>query len=394
MTRQFFKILWNNRRRNILVFIELFMISLVLANITVYLVNMLTVYGIKNCYDTSNVVLLQINKKSDENKDLAEQAFIRLKTTLASNPIVESVSYSDNAVPYVYNSWIDEFRHDSTRFYLGIRSVDIDYAKVMDIKPLKGRWFDETDYGKEVKPILISVDSDIEDFDGKALGQRVIFGEKEWEIIGVTERFKRSDIEAPQKFAFIFKDSIKAVESWGTCFLIKTKENHTADLLAVAENQVYSTLNPDSWTISSLNSLENMRSGQNSESNQRNYLTVVLALFIILNIFLGTIGILWYNTNLRIHEIGVRRAVGATGKKIRYQLIAESMVIALTSLSIVIAILVQTPVIFGNGETEPGVISKSILISSLAMILLVLLSTWLPAKLASRIKPASALKTE
>lgn len=377
-----------------LVFIELFMISLVLANITVYLVNMLAVYRIKNCYDTNNVVLLQINKKSDENKDLAEQAFIRLKTTLASNPFVESVSYSDNAVPYVYNSWIDEFRYDSTRFYLGIRSVDIDYAKVMDINPLKGRWFDETDYGKEVKPILISVESDIEDFDGKALGQRVIFREKEWEIIGVTERFKRSDIEAPQKFAFIFKDSIKAVESWGTCFLIKTKGNHTADFLAVAENQVYSTLNPDSWTISSLNSLENMRSGQNSESNQRNYLTVVIALFIILNIFLGTIGILWYNTNLRIHEIGVRRAIGATGRKIRYQLIAESMVIALTSLSIVIAILVQTPVIFGNGETEPGVISKSILISSLAMILLVLLSIWLPAKLASGIKPASALKTE
>ena len=41
--------------------------------------------------------------------------------------------------------------------------------------------------------------------------------------------------------------------------LIRTKENKTGDMLAIAESQVYSTLNPESWTIGSLNSLENMQ---------------------------------------------------------------------------------------------------------------------------------------
>ena len=88
-------------------------------------------------------------------------------------------------------------------------------------------------------------------------------------------------------------------------------------MLGIAESQVYSTLNPESWTINSLNSLDNMRLQVNNENYQRNYLTVIIALFVLINIFLGTIGILWYNTNLRIHEIGIKRALGSTGRGIK-----------------------------------------------------------------------------
>ena len=42
--------------------------------------------------------------------------------------------------------------------------------------------------------------------------------------------------------------------------MIRTNENKTGEMLAVAEGQVYSTLNPENWTINSLNSLENMQS--------------------------------------------------------------------------------------------------------------------------------------
>ncbi len=73
MIRMFFKTLWNNRRRNILVFIELFMISLVLVNLTIYLVNMLAIYRIKNCYDAHNVILVNISKKNNEDKKITEQ---------------------------------------------------------------------------------------------------------------------------------------------------------------------------------------------------------------------------------------------------------------------------------------------------------------------------------
>jgi len=394
MIRQFFKILWNNRKRNILVFIELFMISLILTNMVLYLTNLYEIYRIKNCYHTDNVVLIQITKKADEDKKISEASFENLKKVLASNPFVESVSVSSNALPYNYNAWSTEFKHDSDRIGIDIRFTDINYGKVMKIKPLKGRWFDASDFGKAVIPVLISKDVDERYFKGSSVGARLTNETKEYEVIGVTERFKRSDVESPDRFTFIFKDSIKPDADWSTAFLVRTSENRAADMLAVAERQVYSTINPDNWTISSLNSLENMHAEQNRNSYQGSFLTVIITIFIIVNIFLGTIGILWYNTNLRIHEIGIRRAIGATGKKIRQQLIMESMVLAFISLAIVVSIMAQTPMFIGRGNPEPGVKLYSILISSAIMIILVLLSTWIPARLASGIQPASALKTE
>jgi putative ABC transport system permease protein len=172
------------------------------------------------------------------------------------------------------------------------------------------------------------------------------------------------------------------------------KENKTADMLAVAEREVYSTLNPENWTIGSLNSLENMHNQQNVQNYQRNYLTVIIAIFIMINVFLGTIGILWYNTNLRIHEIGIKRALGSTGTGIKKLLITENMVIAGSGLLIVSIIMLQIPKLVDGGQTEPGVLSWSIWFSSLSMIVLVLLSTWIPASIASKIRPAAALKTE
>lgn len=394
MIRLFFKTLWNNRRRNILVFIELFMISLVLVNLTVYLVNMLAIFRIKNCYDTHNVILVNISKKNNEDEIITEKSFQNLRKVFGSNSFVESVSISNNAIPYNYNLHNSGFKHNNDNFMLALRQVDLDYAKTMEITPLKGRWFDKTDFGKEVFPIIISKDIDEKYFQGNSLGKRISESKNLYEIIGVVDHFKRSDIEKPISFGFLFKEKIQAKSYWSTSMMIRTKENKTSDMLAVAESQVYSTLNPENWTINSLNSLENMREQQNDETYQRNYLTVIIALFIMINVFLGTIGILWYNANLRIHEIGIKRALGSTGKGIKRYMIIENMVIATVALLIVILIMIQIPSIVYGGKTEPGVISWSISISTFTMILLVLLSTWIPASIASKIRPAIALKTE
>lgn len=394
MIRLFFKTIWNNRKRNILVFIELFMISLVLVNLTMYLVNMLTIFHIKNCYDTHNVILVNISSKNKEDEMITEQSFLNLKKVFASNSFVESVSISNNAIPYNYNLYSTEFRHDSDRFSVALRQVDLDYGKVMKIIPLKGRWFNETDIGKAVPPIIISKDIDKKYFQGNSLGKRITEDKNTYEIIGVVDHFKRSDIEKPKSFAFLFKAKIEARSFWSTSMMIRTNENKTSEMLGVAESQVYSTLNPENWTIISLNSLENMRAQQNDDNYQRNYLTVIIALFILINVFLGTIGILWYNTNLRIHEIGIKRAMGSTGNRIKRLLITENLFMAGSGLIIVIIIMLQIPSVVNGHDLETGVLKWSVWISTITMILLVLLSTWIPASAASKIKPATALKTE
>ena len=394
MIRIFFKTIWNNRRRNILVFIELFMISLVLVFLTFYLVNMVTIFRIKNCYDTNNVILVDISKKDNEDESITEKSFMNLKEKFRSNSFVESVSISTSAVPFNYSLYSTDFRHDSDHFNLALRRVDIDYADVMRIKPLKGRWFNETDIGKSVFPIIISTDIDEKYFKGNAIGKRLEEDKNSYEIIGVVDHFKRSDIENPYSFGFIFKEKVLAKYYWSTSFLVRTKEGKTGEMLSIAESQVYSTLNAQFWTVRSLNSLENMRNTQNDDNSQRNYLSIIIALFIMINVFLGTIGILWYNTNLRIHEIGIKRALGSTGVGIKRLIIAENMILAILGLLIVSFVILQVPTSYDYREIQPYVLYKSIFISFVTMIILVLLCTWLPASLASRIQPASALKME
>ena len=70
------------------------------------------------------------------------------------------------------------------------------------------------------------------------------------------------------------------------------------------------------------------------------------------------------------------------------------MFVAGLALSIVILVILQVPTFLPGGELEPLVYAKSGWISIITLIILVLVSTWIPAAIASKIRPATALKTE
>ena len=213
------------------------MISLIMVNLTVYIINMITIFRIKNCFNTDNVVLVNISKKANEDETITEQSFKNLKVKFGSNPFVEAVSISTYALPYNYNLYTTQFKYIDIPFNLALRQVDIDYSKVMRINMLKGRWFNETDFGKLVLPIIISEDIDTKYFQGDAIGKRIDEDKNVYEIIGVVDQFKRSDTEKPISFGFLFKDKIRAQSFWTTSLLIRTKENKTSDILAVAEDR-------------------------------------------------------------------------------------------------------------------------------------------------------------
>ncbi|HEX2921821.1 MAG TPA: ABC transporter permease [Bacteroidales bacterium] len=385
MIHIFFKTIWNNRKRNILVFIELFVISLILVNLTIFLVDLVTIARIKNCYNPKDVVQIGLSRSGNEDQRIYEQAFSNLKEVLLTNKIVESVSMNDYlSVPYNNGYGSTGLEYGNYTLNLSWHRVDIDYAKVMKIAPLKGRWFNETDFGKKVKPIIISKDVEEKYFFGNAIGKRI--GGDYYEIIGIVDAFKNNDFESPYSSAFVLNEYL------GTQLLIRTEENRTSDLLSIAESQVYSVLNPAVWRISSINTLENMRAAQNHTSAQRYYLSLIIALFIIINVFLGVIGVLWYNTNLRLHEIGIKRALGATRWSVNMHLLLENMFIAILALVIVILIFIQLYSV--DKAAQQGVAIKSMIISTLLMIILVAISTWLAASFNSQIRPAVALKTE
>lgn len=383
--------------RNILVFIELFIISLVLLNLTVYLTERIRIRTIKTSYDLRNVVSLALYNKEDLNSmgpldKIQQDLFANLRLRLLSIEMVESVSFAGNASPFyccpegcVHNLGKEEV-------FINRMNVDLAYEQVMKIKPLKGRWFNETDRGKTIKPVLICKSIEDKYFNGDAVGKMLTDPEPcKLEIIGVVDEFKRTDFEEPQEMGFVYNNEI--LRSRWLEVLVRTKPGQQNNFLSIAESELFAVLDPKIWVIRSLNSFDNMRSTENLDRLQHKYLGVLLAIFVMINVLLGVIGILWYNTNLRIHEIGVKRALGSTGRSIKTQLILENLILGGLGLIIVALVYIQVPSIRIT-KVGSSVMYLSVLISVIVMILLILLSTWLPASIASKIRPAEALKTE
>jgi len=392
MSTIFFKTIWNQRSRNILIFIEFFLIFLVLSNLSIFYTDMISIKRIPNCYQHDNVVKISVLPKGeDAGKNHSAEHLQNLKLSLDLNPSVESVSISTRATPFNYNLGATTFSFGDEKFNIATRNTDIEYGEVMKIKMLKGRWFNETDRGKKVQPAIIGIDVEEETFNGDAIGKR--FGEDQYEVIGIVDAFKRSDIEEPYPSMFRLREIKGDTLDYSVDFLIRVSPGHMHDFLNIANREVFTVLNSNHWSISSLNTLENQQAELNADSQIRRLIIMLVVSFVVVNIILGIIGILWYNTNLRIYELGIKRAIGNYGTRIIREIIAENIILAIISSLPVIIILAQSEGLrIAPVKGELFVISQ--LIAFIIMLLLVILCSWLPARIVSSIHPAVALKYE
>src|SRR5439155_27004632 len=72
---------------------------------------------------------------------------------------------------------------------------------------------------------------------------------------------------------------------------------------------------------------------------------LIVAGFLIINVALGLFGVLWYNINKRRTEIGLRRAVVASGNSVSAQLVGEALILATLSLTIGSFFAIQFPLL-------------------------------------------------
>jgi putative ABC transport system permease protein len=115
--------------------------------------------------------------------------------------------------------------------------------------------------------------------------------------------------------------------------------------------------------------------------------------FLIANVALGLFGVLWYNINKRRGEIGLRRAVGATGTAISMQLVAEALVLSSLSLILGSFFAIQFPLL-NVFDLPSGVYLSAIALSVIFLYLLVIICALYPGKQAAGIYPAVALHEE
>ena len=390
MIKSMFKLIWKRKRRSALMIVEMFISFLLLfALFTIVLKNVRS-YVEPTGFDYENVQVMDMNiwgtgLTDEQNQSIMDQ----LKMNISPMPDIISLSNTSGNFPYSQGMMSTSLKYNENAVYPnGVRSDD-NLAEVLGMKLKQGRWYNKSDEGSNEIPIVINQKLKIDLFgDENAIGKIVSSGTIKYKVVGVVEHYKikgEFSEEPSIFFSRILPDS--RIEN---ILLLKVKP----DAGIAFEEQLMNTASgiAKDWTIK----LEPL-SGYRKAAFQRTWVPILVfggvCVFLILNIILGLLGILWYNIKNRIPEIGLRQSVGASAGKIYQQFIGEMLV--LTTLGFVpgILIAIQFPLLHAF-DIENKVYLLAILCSVVVIYALVFISSFIPSIQAVKIQPAMALHEE
>jgi putative ABC transport system permease protein len=132
-----------------------------------------------------------------------------------------------------------------------------------------------------------------------------------------------------------------------------------------------------------------------SQPRLRTLLTTSLATLTLALAAIGLYGVISRSVTQRRNEFGIRMALGATWTDITGMVVGEGMVLALAGIALGISISYAAghalaSFLYGVAPTDP----ISFALASAALLLFALIASYLPARRASHIDPAVALRTD
>jgi len=281
-----------------------------------------------------------------------------------------------------------------------VLGVSPEYSEVRNLLVLAGRFFDEDDTAARNKVALVTDKFAIKQFGSAeaAVGQQVKFSGLPFTIIGSfrerVETFGQSEISddtmlIPYTVAHFFtgNDYVKQI------FFSMADSSDVDRATLQIQHVLQSRHRPES-----VYKVENLSQLLDVAAKTANALTAVLLLISAVTLIVSGVGIMnimLATVSSRIREIGVRKAVGATNREIKFQFMAEAMFISITGgiVGILIGLALPFSLRFLTSVRVP--------ISGLSAIIAILVSTLVgvlfgtvPATRAAQLDPVESLRWE
>ena len=416
MTRHLLRLIWNRKRQNFLLTVEIFF-----SFLTLFSVVLIATHYVNNSrhplgYQIDRIWSMEVDRKeSDQEPEVKarhRETYTQLLAALRDMPQVEEVTAGFTG-PYANSNWGSTSRLVGGRqVQFGVNSVTDTYAPLFNVTVVEGRWFSrEDDAATTWRPVILNRRMAQEIFgDRNPIGQ-VIEEERDpngpppdpgarpdvKRVIGIIDEFRQNgELSTPGNYAFyrMRLDEAKSIEGLPERIYVRLAPGTTA---AFEEELVKRAMAvAGSWSFE-VRALDDMRTQKLREFTAPLLVVGTIAGFLLLMVALGLTGVVWQSVTQRIREFGLRRAKGATIPNIRAQVLTE--ILLMTSLAIVTAVvlLAQLPLLPLPTEMRiitPGVFVASLAVSVVAIYLLTLACGWQPSRLATRIQPAEALHYE
>jgi putative ABC transport system permease protein len=416
MTRHLFRLIWNRKRSNFLIMLEILCAFLVLEGVVLMASHYVNNYRkpLGFVIDQTWTVNIDTKQQTDDKVQRAAQMVIvrELFNVIRDVPEVE-VACAGFTAPYGNAGWGGSFKTNGRTIDHGVNKVTDDCDKVLGITLLGGRWFSKEDDGAGYTPVILnrqlatSVFGESVDPVGKTIPVdrneveeklRIEAGDpppKPMRVIGYLEDFRQDgEYSTPVAYMFQREDLNAAAARPPNQFMIKVRAGTPASFEEALVKRLQETARDWSFGV---RQVVNTRDDKLRQYVIPLTMFAVVAGFLLLMVGLGLTGVVWQNVTQRIREIGLRRAKGARIENIHQQILGELVVMTSVALLVGVILLVQVPLLPIPRDFRiipAGVFVTSIVLSMVFIYILTIACGWYPARLATKIQPAEALHYE
>jgi putative ABC transport system permease protein len=273
------------------------------------------------------------------------------------------------------------------------RLITADYFSAIGIPLLKGRTFNQGDGPRAQVPIMINETLARRFFPSEdPLGKRLlVLDEKPHEIVGVVGDARQWGLDRPPDPEIYFSYSQIAF-SPSTTLVLRT--NVEPGSLSDSLRRAVRDVNHDAPVYS----VKTMMQVLSESTAQRRFNTILMTSFAgvaLLMAAIGLYGVISYSVAQRVHEIGIRMALGAQVGDVIRMVLWQGFQLALAGVvsGLVISIIltrVMTNLLYGVSATDPLTFTfVSVLLTAVA-----LLACYIPARRAAKVDPMIALRYE
>ncbi len=278
----------------------------------------------------------------------------------------------------------------------GVRWVTPEYFKTMRINLREGRYFGDSDTATSQSVAIVSRSLARRFWPNEnPIGKRIRMDEDErWSsVVGVVSDIRQTGLETEEGPALYLPHAQKAQEwlNWMS-LAVRTKQDPRG-LAAAVRAQVWAV--DKDQPIGEIAPLEHYLSQSAALPQLRAWLLGGFSILALLMAVVGIYGVIQYSVSQRIHEIGVRLALGATPASIVQLILRGGIKLTLTGLAIGMAGALATTRFLETLLFQVRPIDAGTFIGVPALLLLVaMLACYIPARRAMRVDAAVALRQE
>jgi predicted permease len=275
-----------------------------------------------------------------------------------------------------------------------VRTIEGDYFDALGIDVVRGRAFDTTDQLDAHRVALINEALATRVYGARsALGESFTFGGGvEYTVIGVV-----SDVahEARGEFGpriYLTHSQYGPNRNWALTYIVKTSAP-AQDLFDMARRELTAT--DGALVLYQPRTMNDVLARQVAEDG---FVLTLMAIFAGVALSLaavGVYGVLSYSVNQRVHEIGIRMALGAKATQVRGIVVGQAALVAGCGMaaglagafslsrfmqSLLFEVTATDPLVFGGVAVLLGIV--------------VLVAGYVPARRATKVDPMVALRLE